>query len=366
MVWLFLSNMFPSASDPSYGAFVARSLVDLRSEGLRIDHVVVLSGRHAGLGKLWRYLAYTARMLRIGIFAGVNSIYAHYASHHCLPIALLTVVFRKHLVLHIHGDDLVVRDGWSRRVNRFGQHWLIRHARLIVVPSAYFAEMLSQIHPEVPPERIVISPSGGVDVPAFREAALTGRSFWTGEPGAPVHLGYVGRIEEDKGWQLLIEAFELLVPEERQRLHLHFWGAGQQVTELQAAIERIGGQHAEYHGHVGPDEVPAVHARFDIHAVPSYRESLGLSAVEGLAAGHVVICTDIRPFTDFTADGISALHFRVGDSQSLAQALRRAMSSSPVELRSLCTSAQQVAAQFDRAVVARQLMNEIQAKVCAI
>jgi hypothetical protein len=137
--WLFLSNMFPSSTDPSYGAFVARSLDDLRAESMDIRHVVVIRGRQKRWEKLRAYGRYFLELLTTGIFGGVDAIYAHYASHHNLPIALLNVVFSKRLVLHIHGDDLAMRSGWGRALNRAGQGLLVRRAQLIVVPSVYFA-----------------------------------------------------------------------------------------------------------------------------------------------------------------------------------------------------------------------------------
>jgi hypothetical protein len=66
--WLFLSNMFPSSTDPSYGAFVARSLDDLRAESMDIRHVVVIRGRQKRWEKLRAYGRYFLELLTTGIF----------------------------------------------------------------------------------------------------------------------------------------------------------------------------------------------------------------------------------------------------------------------------------------------------------
>lgn len=364
--WLFLSNMFPSATDPSYGAFVARSLEDLLAEALDVRHVVVIRGRHERWQKLHAYMRYFRELLIAGIFGRVDAIYAHYASHHCLPIALLNVVFRKRLVLHIHGDDLAVRVGWSRTLNRVGQGLLVHRADLIVVPSAYFADMLRSIYPQVTPSKVLVSPSSGVDTTAFAtHDAVVNPGHWAVALSGPLlRVGFVGRIDADKGWELLTQAWSLLPPAQRSRVHLGFWGGGQEAGELEKRVAAIGPENATFHGQVGPERIPDVHRQFDIHVVPSYRESLGLSAVEGMAAGHIVLCSDIRPFIDFTTDGLEALQFRSGDAASLRNALSRALDMSPDQLAKISAAARRLALDFDRRTVAHKLSSSINHQLC--
>jgi len=365
--WMFLSNMYPSSADPSYGAFVSRSLEDLRAQNLDIRHVVVIRGRHAGWHKLRKYLSYFRELLVTGCTGHVDAVYAHYASHHCVPIALLKLILRKHLVLHIHGDDLAVRAGWSRTLNRTGQAWLVMHADLIVVPSQFFADLLQSIYPHVQPDRICVSPSSGVDAAAFkRHNAVSNPGHWQLTLSAPrLNVGYVGRIDPDKGWHLLTRAWGQLPDALRVKTQLHFWGGGQDLPRLLQQIEQIGPENATYHGHVGPDEVPDVHRHFDFHVVPSFRESLGLSAVEGMAAGHILLCSAIRPFTDLMVDGQHALHFQVGDERALRDALVRAFCLSAGELAEISDAARNLALTFDRQLVAARLATTIKENVCS-
>lgn len=364
--WLFLSNMFPSEKDPSYGAFVARSLDDLLAEAMDIRHVVVIRGRQERWQKLLAYGRYFRDLLSVGIFGGIDAIYAHYASHHCLPIALLSIMFRKRLILHIHGDDLAVRGGLIRAIYRTGQGLLVRRADLIVVPSAFFVEMLCSIYPQVEPSKVVISPSSGVDTTAFdMHNAVIDPNHWTAALSVPmVRVGFVGRIDADKGWELLTQAWFMLPPEHRARVHLGFWGSGQQAFDLEKRVAAIGPTNATFHGQVSPERVPDVHRQFDIHVIPSYRESLGLSAIEGMAAGHVVLCSDIRPFIDFTKNGREALHFRSGDSASLCDALSRAVDMPPDQAARMSSAARHLALDFDRRAVAHQLSSSIKHHLC--
>lgn len=364
--WLFLSNMFPSATDPSYGAFVARSLDDLLAEALDIRHVVVIRGRQERWHKLCAYGRYFRDLLTAGIFGHIDAIYAHYASHHCLPIALLNVVFRKRIILHIHGDDLAVRAGWNRTLNRVGQGLLVSRANMIVVPSEFFAEMLRLIYPQVDPSKVLVSPSSGVDTTAFdTHDAVADPGHWSLALSGPVvRVGFVGRIDADKGWELLTQAWSMLPPEQRARVHLGFWGGGQEAAKLKKQVAAIGPANATFQGQVSPEQIPDVHRQFDIHVVPSYRESLGLSAVEGMAAGHVVLCSDIRPFIDFTTDGREVLQFRSGDAASLRDVLSRALDMPADQLSRISAAARRLALDFDRRAVANQLSSAIRQKLC--
>ncbi|POZ60564.1 glycosyltransferase family 4 protein [Chromobacterium alticapitis] len=364
--WLFLSNMFPSVADPSYGAFVARSLDDLRTEGLDIRHVIVISGRRARWQKLFAYLRYFRDLLKAGIGGGIDAIYAHYASHHCLPIALLSIVFRKRLILHIHGDDLAVRAGLSRSLNRIGQGLLVRRAELIVVPSLFFAELLRSIYSQIDSTKIQVSPSSGVDTTAFADHDSVRRpGHWASRaPDGVVRVGFVGRIDADKGWELLTQAWSMLPPDQQERVHLGFWGGGKEAGKLRDWVARVGLHNVSFNGQVGPERVPEIHRQFDIHVVPSYRESLGLSAVEGMAAGHLVLCSDIRPFIDITMDGREVLHFHSGNAASLRDALSRALGMHPDDVAKISAAARRLALDFDRRTVAHQLSTSIKSKLC--
>jgi glycosyltransferase involved in cell wall biosynthesis len=93
--------------------------------------------------------------------------------------------------------------------------------------------------------------------------------------------------------------------------------------------------------------------------VPSVRESLGLAALEGLGAGHVLICNAIRPFTDMTVDGVSALHVDQHSGRDLATVLADALQLPDDTLRALAGRGQEIARAFDRPAVAAKLAHHI-------
>lgn len=365
--WAFISNMFPSATDVSYGAFVQRSREGLVAEGFRIDEDVLIRGRLSGRRRLAAYALHYARLAKLLARPKLRHWYVHYASHHCLLPALGAWLLGKQVVVNIHGDDLALaRANLYRRVMSFGQGLLLRKARLIIVPSLFFKELALQRFPLIPAKRIVVSPSGGVDFPALSSATAERRTFWARDSGTRIaEIGYIGRIDVDKGWESLFDAFVTLPDAIRERACLHFWGDGKESARLRERIAAQGEGRIKYHGAIPASDLPKAHACFDFHVVPSLRESLGLAAVEGLSAGHVLICSAIRPFTDITVDGDSALHVDTGAGRDLSTMLATALSLPDAVLSSLSAKGQAIGRHFDRRAVAAELAHQIDTHLTA-
>jgi len=359
--WAFISNMFPSAEDASYGTFVRRCREDLVEAGFRIESDILIRGRRTGLNRLKAYAVHYARLAVLLLHPGIKHWYVNYASHHCVAPAIGAACLGKKIVVNVHGDDLALAtDSAYRRVMSIGQGTLMRAARLIVVPSLYFKELTLQRFPELSPTRVIVSPSSGVDF-AGLSASTIGRPCYWERPAKDrvAEFGYIGRIEADKGWESLFDAFLALSDAERARSRLHFWGPGHEVAKLQQRVTHEGQRRVLFHGTIPPSDLARAHVKFDFHVVPSQRESLGLAALEGLAAGHVLICSSIRPFTDFTNDGDSALHFDHRDPRGLAAALKRALHVPDETLKKIAANGQSVARAFDRGAVAADLARHI-------
>jgi glycosyltransferase involved in cell wall biosynthesis len=358
---MFASNMFPSDADPSYGTFVAKSLEDLTTNSIEIKRVEVIRGRHSGIRKVFIYCKYFFNLLRNGFDHNINAVYVHYASHHCVPILLLNLIFKKNILIHIHGDDLAMRMGFTRRLLRMGQKQIFKRSKLVVLPSQFFLQLFETLFPELDQTKLYVSPSSGVDVNHYIDLPSRDIHYWNKFESSSCifHLGYTGRIDQDKGWRLITEAYSLLPAELTNRIHLHFFGHGKEMKDLESFTSSIPVERATIHGHYSQENTAKIHESFDFHLVPSYRESLGLAAIEGLAAGNIVICSRIRPFTDYTIDNESAIHFEAGDARSLANAIIFTLSLAPESLINLSVNARKAASCFDRTEVSKQLTKVI-------
>lgn len=115
--------------------------------------------------------------------------------------------------------------------------------------------------------------------------------------GAPSRLLYVGQVVEHKGVHTALEALRILV-RERGREGLRLTVAGGSVfPDYVEGLRRFVREHGleaqvEFVGHVEHERLPEVFAAHDILLFPSIiDEGLGLSMLEAMAAGLVVLGT---------------------------------------------------------------------------
>ena len=171
-------------------------------------------------------------------------------------------------------------------------------------------------------------------------------------------LGFFGQLSPYKGIDVLLEAMRELHREDRREAGTDLANAvaerigGSRPRETASARPqlRIHGANLDLQEHafrdkfdrlldetrdrvtlVGSykhDRLSELMAGVDWVVVPSiWWENSPLVIQEAFAHGKPVICSDIGGMAEKVTDGVSGLHFRVGDSLSLANAIRRAVDS---------------------------------------
>lgn len=108
------------------------------------------------------------------------------------------------------------------------------------------------------------------------------------------------RIESVKGQLQLLRAAARWCPE----IPLVFVGGGNRDSAYFAAFERARSKHgnARYLGIVPHEELPAFYARAKVHALPSLRESPGLSTLEAALAGVNCVVGVHAPVQEYFGD----------------------------------------------------------------
>lgn len=126
----------------------------------------------------------------------------------------------------------------------------------------------------------------------IRSAVDLGRFRALPAPAGPaLRIGAIGRLDRQKGFDVLIEAFrELTSPE----ISLHFYGTGSEEQALRALAK--GDPRIHFHGHSAvPEEALA---SVDVVAMPSRWEAFGLVALEARAAGRRLVVSDLDGLKD--------------------------------------------------------------------
>ena len=138
--------------------------------------------------------------------------------------------------------------------------------------------------------------------------------------GRPV-TGIVGRLAEQKGHSILLDAMIKIV-KEIPNVILLVIGDG---PEKQKLIEKTASLQLDKNilwlGAQPQNKVFEFYSIMDLFVMPSLYEGFGLTATEAMAAGVPVVGTTIEGLSEVIEDGVSGFLVPPGDSPSLSDAL---------------------------------------------
>jgi glycosyltransferase involved in cell wall biosynthesis len=207
--------------------------------------------------------------------------------------ALLAVAFRARLVLHAHNapPPWMRWSDWrrvpgARRVDR------------VVVASEYMREIWHDLVGAGPPVQTVEYP---IDTTHFAVPTATERATARAQIGlepAELAIGYVGRIDPEKGLHVLGAAVQRL-SDTVDGVHVVIQGAANVGVDDRAAAdyrrrceESLAGVRSTWLG-ASPDVRPVMRAA-DVLVVPSvWQEPSGLTVSEGLAMGTPLVASAV-------------------------------------------------------------------------
>lgn len=240
----------------------------------------------------------------------------------------------------------------------------------IQVPSTAVAVAVARSAPALV-ERVKIFPN----VIAFGQLAAARRPA---PAGAPVRLGYIGRLHPEKGLELLVRAARLLA----ETTDLPRWtlllrgpddvprgGGGeaflQHLRSLAPALfadGRVAFAPAEF----DPAALADAYGALDIFAYPSLAasgETFGVSIAEAMASGAAAVVSDLPCFTDLVTHERNGLVFARASSDpaaALASALARLIRD-PARRDALAAAARHTAARCDLPAVTDAMLEDFNA-----
>jgi len=197
---------------------------------------------------------------------------------------------RCRLVVSEHTLPSVIAGVASTPLSRtvpFLSRWFYPRADAVVAVSEDVARDLREAS-GLSKESITVIPNPVV-TPELAEALARRadhRFFAAGSP--PVILG-IGRLSREKGFDVLIRAFGLLLKTTEARLLIV--GEGEERPRLEDLVKKLGlGDKVELPGFV--DSVPSYISQATVVAMPSRIEGFGNALVEAMAGGVSVVATD--------------------------------------------------------------------------
>jgi glycosyltransferase involved in cell wall biosynthesis len=133
---------------------------------------------------------------------------------------------------------------------------------------------------------------------------------------------YVGRLAEEKGPDILLEAMGLLPRRLRQTTCMLFVGEGPMAQQLQQRVRRMGLEgNVRFLGF--RQDVHRYLAAADVAVVPSRHEIFGLSLVQAMACGCAVVATRTGGLESILRDPSHGVLVEPNDPAALSKALVR-------------------------------------------
>lgn len=346
--------MYPSEDDPTYGTFVHTFRAQMKKEGFDMTQDALIRGRGKSVfDKIIKYLRFFREVIVSVRQNDYDLIYVHYIGHSLLPLLFVHNTIRKPLVLNAHGSDILS----TSRIKRYIQSLvtpIIKNADLVVVPSKYFQNIIYHRF-QIKKNKIFISPSGGIDTTIFKPLCSKKKS------NDEFVIGYVSRIEEGKGWEILLNAIKELLTHDIENFRVLIIGGGSQEKELLKMLKMFNIQkYIDFIGRVPHEALVSYYQKMDVFVFPStLNESLGLVGLEAMACGVPVIGSDIGGLKSYIDNGYNGYRFEAGNSHALSHLLQELILRGQKHLSKLKKNAVATAQQYDAVEVGKKIGDKL-------
>jgi glycosyltransferase involved in cell wall biosynthesis len=279
------------------------------------------------------YLAEACVLLDWWAQAGIEHVHVHFGTNSTMVAMLARVLGGPSYSFTVHGPEEF------DRVSGMALKEKIKLAKFVVGISFFGQSQLYRWceHFDWPKVQIVHC---GVD------------ESYLNRPIYPIfdepNLVCVGRLCEQKGQLLLVEAVRRLVAE-GVNCRLTLVGDGEMRGEIEAFIQQHGlGQNVILTGNATGDEVQKhiLHARAFV--LPSFGEGLPVAIMEALALGRPVVSTYIAGIPELVKPGENGWLVPAGSVEALVETLREVLGASIEQLEAMGQhGADAVAAEHD-------------------
>ncbi len=221
------------------------------------------------------------------------------------------------------------------------RHWMLRpyqavRARLsntvdvVTAPSHYTLDVITGAGFFGRARRLVVPNSHGLNEAELEAIRQPPRLVaW---PDSPLRLLYLGRLETNKGIDILCQAVAQLVAD-LPHLQLNVAGSGSREADLRAEYAAL--PQICFHGHVSGSAKQELLAQTDVVVMPSvWQEVFGISIIEAFAHGKPVIASRVGGIPEIVRDKVTGLLVTPGDSGELSVAIQN-LAAQPERLQTM-------------------------------
>lgn len=273
-------------------------VVCLQQEGRRI-------GGWRGVLFLWRGLRMVVRRFRPYVA------HVQYMAPGAIPIVLLRLLGIRHIIATAHTAADIY---FSLRLVHFVQAHLVRAFTCITLRAEQSFFGSSHLYDR----DTILGRRNHFTIYNTLPSYITPVDSPRRHPHTPLTIGVVSRLEPIKGMDLVIPVFAE-VHRQYPDTHLVVVGDG----TLRQTMEKQAGEcdlstFVEFAGRQPQKALQAYYDQIDVLWMPSRSEGFGLTALEGMARGCVVVAANVGGLPEVIEDSISGLLHQPEDIQDLA------------------------------------------------
>ena len=166
-------------------------------------------------------------------------------------------------------------------------------------------------------------PGVGVDISRFENVQVD-RKAKREEIGVPEDaflLLSVGELNENKNHQVIIKA---LAKVNNPDIHYAIAGRGNKKEHLLELAKELGVSD-NVHLLGFRNDIPELNYIADAFCLPSFREGLGLAAIEAMACGLPIITSNVHGINDYSVDGVTGFKCAPDDVDGFVSLIKKLM-----------------------------------------
>ena len=225
--------------------------------------------------------------------------------------------------------------GWADRFRTWQDERIVRRFDSFVVLTQQDAELWGAL------PNLTVIPNAALAFPQVKHQKGTRRVI------------AVGRLDYQKGFDRLIDAWSLLPEQLRRSWHLEIFGQGEWHDALQAQIDRLGLGASVRLMHP-TRQIGMEYAASDFLVMSSHYEGFPMVMVEAMASGLPVVSFDfLCGPRDIIRPGENGLLVPEGDVNALAAAMKRLMEDPEAVLR-MSAEARKVSESYSETAIMTQ------------
>ena len=298
---LIINNGFPSKRNPKNAAYI-KSIKGCLEDGGFIVTILHLDVDLAYKSKVLGYVQFYLKLLFFRKYEAFDWIYLH---HYTFYAPFVFVFFDKmnNIAVHWHGQEIytksrfikVVKDWFYKKLDN-------REDILHIVPSNFYAEELKEIINFQKHPKLVVSPSGGVNISLFDEKNLAQKDK------QKINIGFASGITYMKGIDFIIKLCSLF-PDFENKYNISlgfnciFYGKDKLVYKSE--LEKCCGDRLVWWKAMAHVDMPTFYNSNDVLIFPTRADSLGLVALEAMSCGTPVVGPNAFALKEFILEGVT-------------------------------------------------------------